>query len=128
MGWSPTNPGPPMNPIHNLRAALEDRALRAFVAAAWGAIMLGPARAAEVKVKAVDHVRQTIYHSPQSPGYTCWVGTWAMPDGRVMVCFTQATGPVEGRLASGKIGGKGRMAEPEDIVAQVEATLAERRD
>ena len=32
-------------------------------------------------------------------------------------------GPVEGRLASGKMGGKGRMADPEDIVAQVLAAL-----
>ncbi len=46
---------------------------------------------------AVDHQRQTVYHSPQTPGYTCWVGTWAMPDGSLMLSFTQATGPVEGR-------------------------------
>ncbi len=32
-------------------------------------------------------------------------------------------GPVEGRLASGKIGGKGRMAEPEAIAAQVQDLL-----
>jgi hypothetical protein len=41
--------------------------------------------------------RKTVYHSPQTPGYTAWVGAWAMPDGSVMVCFTQATGPVSGR-------------------------------
>lgn len=46
---------------------------------------------------AVDYNRQTIYHSPQTPGYTCWVGAWTMPDGSMMVSFTQATGPVEGR-------------------------------
>ncbi|MEX0724702.1 MAG: sialidase family protein [Planctomycetaceae bacterium] len=46
---------------------------------------------------AVDHSRTTIYHSPQSPGYTCWVGAWIMPDGDLMTCFTQATGPIEGR-------------------------------
>jgi hypothetical protein len=46
---------------------------------------------------AVDHQRQTIYHSPQKPGYTCWVNAWVMPDDSVMVSFTQATGPVEGR-------------------------------
>jgi hypothetical protein len=46
---------------------------------------------------AVEHQRQTIYHSPQSPGYTCWVGAWMMPDGGAMVSFTQATGRVEGR-------------------------------
>ena len=46
---------------------------------------------------AVDHHRQTIYHSPDKPGYTCWVNAWTMPDDAVMVSFTQARGPVEGR-------------------------------
>jgi hypothetical protein len=41
--------------------------------------------------------RKTIYHSPQKPGYTAWVGAWAMPDESLMVCFTQATGPLTGR-------------------------------
>ena len=41
--------------------------------------------------------KRTIYHSPQTPGYTCWVGIWNMPDGIAMMCFTQATGPQEGR-------------------------------
>jgi len=41
--------------------------------------------------------RRTIYHSPQTPGYTSWVGAWEMPDKSLMVCFTQATGPVKGR-------------------------------
>lgn len=44
-----------------------------------------------------EYQRQTIYHSPQKPGYTCWVGAWIMPDGDLMTCFTQATGPIEGR-------------------------------
>ncbi len=37
-------------------------------------------------------------------------------------------GPVEGRLASGKIGGPGRMAEPEAIVDKVFETLAQREE
>src|SRR4051812_25351519 len=41
--------------------------------------------------------RRTIYHSPQTPGYTCWVGLWSMPDGSLMVTFKQATGPIKGR-------------------------------
>lgn len=49
------------------------------------------------KIEAVDQVRRTIYHSPQSPGYTCWVGAWTMPDDSIMACFTQATGPPAGR-------------------------------
>ena len=46
---------------------------------------------------AVEHARRTIYHSPQTPGFTSWVGAWTMPDGSLMICFTQATGAVEGR-------------------------------
>ncbi len=46
---------------------------------------------------AIEHQRETIYHSPQKPGFTSWVGAWTMSDGSLMVSFTQATGPVEGR-------------------------------
>jgi hypothetical protein len=48
-------------------------------------------------VTAVDFSSTVIYHSPQSPGFTSWVGAWTMPDNSVMVTFTQATGPVDGR-------------------------------
>ncbi|MFH1924756.1 MAG: sialidase family protein [Planctomycetota bacterium] len=57
----------------------------------------GAARAQDREIAAVQYERKTIYHSPETPGFTCWTGTWVMPDGSVMVCFTQATGPVEGR-------------------------------
>jgi hypothetical protein len=53
--------------------------------------------AAEQKHEAVDYQRRTIYHSPQTPGFTCWVHAWVMPDNSVMVSFHQATGPKEGR-------------------------------
>lgn len=56
---------------------------------------IADARAAEFS--AVERQRQTIYHSPQTPGFTSWVGAWTMPDGSLMVSFTQAIGPVEGR-------------------------------
>jgi len=49
-----------------------------------------------MRLTAIDHERRTIYHSPQTPGFTCWVGLWTMPDGSVMLQFTQATGPVQG--------------------------------
>ncbi|HOX39253.1 MAG TPA: sialidase family protein [Candidatus Brocadiia bacterium] len=49
-----------------------------------------------MEVKALGWKRETIYHSPQTPGYTCWTGLWKMPDGSVMICFTQATGPTSG--------------------------------
>lgn len=41
-----------------------------------------------------DVRRFPLYHSPQSPGYTCWCGLWNMPDGSIMTSFTQATGPL----------------------------------
>ena len=48
-------------------------------------------------MKVRDQRRSFIYHSPQYPGFTCWCGCWNMPDGSVMVSFTQATGPISGR-------------------------------
>jgi hypothetical protein len=54
-------------------------------------------RADDAQFSAVEHTRRTIYHSPQTPGFTSWVGAWTMPDDSLMVCFTQATGPVDGR-------------------------------
>jgi hypothetical protein len=56
---------------------------------------LRPIPAAEVV--GVEHQRQTIYRSPQQPGFTSWVGAWTMSGGDLMVSFTQATGPVAGR-------------------------------
>src|SRR5690349_20387599 len=55
----------------------------------------GPAR--EKAFVARGFSRRTIYHSPQTPGYTSWVGAWEMPDKSLMVCFTQATGPAKSR-------------------------------
>ena len=45
-------------------------------------------------VHAFDLERQTVYHSPQRPGYTAWVGAWQMPGGDLMTGFVQATGPL----------------------------------
>lgn len=63
-----------------------------------------PARPAETasadaagQYAAIEHQRRVIYRSPQAPGFTSWVGAWTMPDDSIMVCFTQATGPIEGR-------------------------------
>lgn len=47
--------------------------------------------------QSAGHARLAIYHSPQTPGFTSWCGAWTMPDGSLMVSFTQATGPVDGR-------------------------------
>jgi hypothetical protein len=54
-----------------------------------------PARPPVTSLRAVDLHRQTIYHSPQRPGYTSWVGAWTMPDKSLMTAFVQATGPVD---------------------------------
>ncbi|MBN2293376.1 MAG: exo-alpha-sialidase, partial [Pirellulales bacterium] len=50
----------------------------------------------KLQYEAVDYQRRVIYHSPEMPGYTCWVYPWLMPDGSIMVCFFQATGPRKG--------------------------------
>lgn len=50
-----------------------------------------------LNVSATDVQRFSVYHSPSTPGYTCWAGTWVMPDGTLMVSFHQATGPFTGR-------------------------------
>jgi hypothetical protein len=57
----------------------------------------GLVAAGDITFRARDHTRTVIYHSPQSPGYTCWTGAWTMPDGSLMVAFTRTTGPVAAR-------------------------------
>jgi hypothetical protein len=52
---------------------------------------------ADPAVTAVQYQRRQIYHSPQTPGYTCWLGAWVMSDDSIMISFTQATGPIPGR-------------------------------
>lgn len=48
---------------------------------------------APLKVEAIDHQVRTIYHSPETPGYTSWVGLWRLPDGRLRCDCRQITGP-----------------------------------
>lgn len=48
------------------------------------------------RVMVHDYKRRTIYHAPQNPGYTCWANLWKMPDGAILVSFTQATGALTG--------------------------------
>jgi dienelactone hydrolase len=71
-----------------------------WVAKASAAAETSAAAAAAKKLVAHDFARKTIYHSPQTPGYTCWVGAWMMPDKSLMVTFKQATGPLDGRPRS----------------------------
>ena len=44
-------------------------------------------------VEVVDYAEKTIYHSPETPGYTSWAGLWQLPDGRIRCGFLQLTGP-----------------------------------
>jgi hypothetical protein len=50
---------------------------------------------AELTVEAVGHAERVIYHSPETPGYTSWVGLWQLPNGRLRCDFRQVTGPKE---------------------------------
>ena len=45
------------------------------------------------RVEAVDFEERIIYHSPETPGWTCWVGLWQSPDGPIECGFCQITGP-----------------------------------
>jgi hypothetical protein len=57
----------------------------------------GASRSHADAVLAVESRRETVYRSPQKPGFTSWVGAWTMPNGDLMICFTQATGPLRDR-------------------------------
>ena len=60
-------------------------------------VVVAIVQAADITQVAVrQYSCRTIYHSPQTPGYTCWAGIWKMPDASLMVAFTQVTGPLEG--------------------------------
>jgi hypothetical protein len=48
-----------------------------------------------VKVEAVDYQEKVIYHSPEKPGSSAWVGVWRFNDKRVFCSFVQTTGPKE---------------------------------
>jgi hypothetical protein len=55
--------------------------------------MAARCRGAELRVEAIGHTTRVIYHSPETPGYTSWVGLWQLPDGRLRYDFLQLTGP-----------------------------------
>ena len=47
----------------------------------------GVVQAAEMGFEATAPSTRLVYHSPQTPGYTCWTGCWLMPDGTLMTSF-----------------------------------------
>jgi hypothetical protein len=56
-----------------------------------------------ISVEVADYAQRTIYHSPEVPGYTCWVGLWLTPDGRIQCSFTQKTGPKDNPVATAPV-------------------------
>ena len=67
-----------------------------WAAAAAALACSAPASRAPV-VNAVDFSQRTIYHSPETPGYTAWVGLHLLRGGRLLCDFIQQTGPVNSR-------------------------------
>ena len=49
------------------------------------------AYAKDFKGKLFNFEERQIYHSPETPGFTCWVGMWQMPNGPIQYEFTQRT-------------------------------------
>jgi len=63
--------------------------------ATWGD---GSSRVTGVEI--VDYHQRQIYHSPETPGFTAWVGLWLTLDGRLQCSFVQKTGPTDKPVAS----------------------------
>lgn len=51
-------------------------------------------RPAVSRVEVRGFEQRTIYHSPQTPGYTAWCTLWQDPSGSLHLAFQQVTGPV----------------------------------
>jgi photosystem II stability/assembly factor-like uncharacterized protein len=76
------------------------------VVALIAALLTGMAAAAETApFVGKDFQRKEIYHSPQKPGWTSWVGAWLMPDDSMMVSFVQATGELQEKHKKRDYGG-----------------------
>jgi hypothetical protein len=82
--------------------------LRSLALTFAGAVLAGipgpvPAQTEEavpVQVEVLEYTERIIYHSPETPGYTSWVGLWQLPDGRLQCSFNQLTGPRDQPVAS----------------------------
>jgi len=61
------------------------------------AMVAASVQGAPMTVTATDVERHVVYHSPQTPGYTCWVSAWMTAEGALRLAFHQATGPLTGR-------------------------------
>lgn len=47
-----------------------------------------------LSVSVEGFTQKTIYHSPQTPGYSAWCTLWQDPPGKLNLAFQQVTGPV----------------------------------
>jgi hypothetical protein len=56
-----------------------------------GAAAPGPQGRPVLRVQAVEVEERVIYHSPETPGITAWVGLWQLPDGAIQCNFEQIT-------------------------------------
>ena len=63
--------------------------------AALPALAGGHAYAVAFNGTVLDFQQQTIYRSPETPGYTEWVGLWQMPNGTIQANCVQFTGPAD---------------------------------
>ena len=75
--------------------------LPAFVL--FGSLVYADAREAKkspTKVEAIDYTEKVIYHSPEKPGYTSWVGLALLPAGTLRCDFAQMTGPKDKPVVS----------------------------
>lgn len=62
--------------------------------------MAHPAPAITFQGQVLDFQQKTIYHSPETPGYTAWVGLWKLPNGTVQCDFSQGNGPISNPVLS----------------------------
>lgn len=76
--------------------ALCSAILMAAAMVSVGAAGAGPI----VSVRATGHTQKDIYHSPETPGYTAWVGLHLLRGDRLECDFVQQTGPLAHRALS----------------------------
>lgn len=69
-------------------------AIIALLAVHWALGAGTSAQAEQFSGRVLDYQAKSIYHSPETPGYTSWTWIWQLPDGAVQTVFVQATGPV----------------------------------
>ena len=71
----------------------ERRLTTRLLAVSITAILFAPVtRVSAEEFVAVEHKRQTVYHSPEKPGFTSWVGAWLLATKLSRSCQGSVTG------------------------------------